>query len=175
MASEETTGGTKAGSSKLKMMVVVAGLLVLEAALIIGAMMLMGREPAVARASEAELDPALAEQEKIVEVLVLDAKLPNARSGVSYLYGTEIYVQVKQKSAAMVREKVEQFSNEIKAETAAIWRTSEPQHFEEPKLETLTRKMTAMLSQRFGLDPDDGEPIVTKCVIVMGTGFRVDR
>ncbi|MBT8487031.1 MAG: hypothetical protein KJO43_15745, partial [Phycisphaerae bacterium] len=150
-------------------------LLVGEAAVLVGAMMFIGKDPDVAAANDAELDPILAEQEKIVEVLVLDAKLPNAKSGVSYLYTTESYAQVKNKHSDVINEKVQQFYNEIKAEISAIWRTSEPHHFQEPKLENLTRKVHALLNERFGIDDDDGEPILTKCVIVMGTGFRVDR
>ena len=56
---------------------------------------------------EVRADPALEaavvdEGEKICEVLVLDAKLPNNRSGVTYLFDSEIYVQVKQKHAERV-------------------------------------------------------------------------
>ena len=111
----------------------------------------------------------------VVEVLVLDAKLPNNKSGVAYLYSTEIYAQVKNKHAEDVNAKVQQRYNEIKAEISAVWRTAEPKHFQEPKLENLTRKVQAMLTDRFGVDSDDGELILEKVVIVMGTGFRVDR
>ena len=58
--------------------------------------------------------------------------------------------------------------------------TEPPQHFQEPRLENLTRKVYALLNERFGVDKnsksEDGQPqpIVTKVVIVMSTGFRVD-
>ena len=94
---------------------------------------------------------------------------------MSYLYSTEIYVQVKNKHVDQVQSVVSQFYNEIKAELTAVWRTSEPNHFQEPKLETLTRKVQAMLTDRFGRDAETDEPIIEKVVIVMGTGFRVDR
>ena len=71
-------------------------------------------------------------------------------------------------------EEFEQFRNEIKSEINAVWRTADPRDFQESKLQTLTRKVRAMLDERFGVDPRRGEPIITKCVIVMGTGFRVD-
>lgn len=174
MAQDEA-GVTAPKKIRLKTALTVAALLVVEAALILGVMALVGRDPSVARAEGPEVDAALAEQEKIVEVLVLDAKLPNAKTGVAYLYSTEIYAQVKNKHSKVVEEKVNQFFNEIKAEISAIWRTSDPHHFQEPMLENLTRKVSALLDERFGLDPEDGEPILVKCVIVMGTGFRVDR
>ncbi len=173
MADEQTKSSGR--KLNIRMLAVVGGLLAGEAALIIGAMMMLGREPDVALAEGVDLDPMVAEQEKLVEVLVIDGKLPNSKSGVAFLYSTEVYVQVKKKHESMVADKVQQFYNEIKAEITAIWRTSDPHHFQEPKLETLTRKLNAMLQQRFGIDEEGGEPIVQKCVIVMGTGFRVDR
>ena len=174
MADEQTAAGTTSTSSKKKVIIGVGAMLILEAVLIVGAMMMLGADPEVATATT-PLDPLVAEGDKIVEVLVLDARLPNAKSGVPYLYSTEIYVQVKNKHVASVQDKVQQFYNEIKAETGAVWRTSEPHQFQEPMLETLTRKMYAMLSHRFGVDSESGEPIIVKCVIVMGTGFRVGR
>ena len=175
MADEQTVAGGAGKGSKKKVIIGVGALLVIEAFLIVGAMMMIGGDPDVAMADDTRLDPLIAQGDRIVEVLVLDAKLPNAKSGVPYLYTTEIYVQVKNKHVASVQEKVEQFYNEIKAEIGAVWRTSEPRHFQEPRLETLTRKMYAMLGHRFGVDSESGEPIIVKCVIVMGTGFRVDR
>ncbi len=175
MAEEQTAVGGGGKGSRKKVIIGVGAMLLLEAVLIVGAMMMIGGDPDVAKADDAQLDPLIAQGDRIVEVLVLDAKLPNAKSGVPYLYATEIYVQVKNKHVASVQEKVEQFYNEIKAEIGAVWRTSEPRHFQEPRLETLTRKMYAMLGHRFGADSESGEPIIAKCVIVMGTGFRVDR
>jgi len=170
---EQPAPGGQKGS--FKMILAVIALLVFEAALIVGAMMMVGGEPKVAGADDSTLpEVETAEDEKIVEILVLDGKLPNAKTGITYLYDTEIYVQVRRKYADRVNSELEQFYNEIKADISAIWRTSEPQHFKEPKLENLTRKVYALLNDRFGTDADDGEPILVKCVLVMGTGFRVD-
>ncbi len=115
-----------------------------------------------------------AEEDRIMEILVLDARLPNNRSGITQIFDTEIYVQVKRKFHTRVAGELEQFRNEIRAEITAIWRTSDPQHFQEPKLENLTRKVYALLNGRFGRDPVSGEPIISKSVIVMGTGLRID-
>ena len=100
--------------------------------------------------------------------------MPNNKSGVTYIYATEIYVQVKQRNLEKVKGEIEQFQNEIKADITAIWRIAEPQHFQEPKLESLTRKVYALLDERFGMDKSHKEPIVSKVVIVMSTGFRID-
>lgn len=157
----------------LRLVMLIGGVLVVEVAVIIGAMMLFGGPPKV-EATEMTVTLDAPEDEKIVEVLVLDGKLPNNKSGVTYIYGTEIYVQVKKRYSEQVAGELEQFRNEIKADITAIWRTSDPQHFQEPKLETLTRKVQALLADRFGVDQQWSEPIISKCVIVMGTGFRID-
>ncbi len=157
----------------LRLIMLIGGVLVVEAAVIIGGLMLCGG-PHLGEASEMTVTLDIPEDEKIVEVLVLDGRLPNNKSGITYLYGTEIYVQLKKRFAEQVTEELEQFRNEIKADITAIWRTSDPQHFQEPKLESLTRKVQALLADRFGVDQQSGEPIISKCVIVMGTGFRID-
>ncbi len=151
---------------------VVTGVLLVETVVIVGITMMVG-EPAEVSAA----DPITvfdAPEEEIVELLVLDAKLPNNRSGITYLYDTEIYVQVKRKFEDRVTAEFEQFRNEIRSEITAIWRTSDPRAFEEPMLETLTRKVYALLNNRFGIDPQEGEPVMSKCVIVMGTGIRIE-
>ncbi len=159
--------------SPLRLILVVVGILMLEAVVIIGAMMVVGGPPDVEAAEvPAVLDAP--EEEQIVEILVLDAKLPNNKSGVTYLYDTEIYVQVKKRYATDVADELQQFRNEIKSEITAIWRTAEMRHFQEPRLESVTRRIKAMLSARFGVDLQRDEPIISKCVIVMGMGFRID-
>ena len=166
--------GQRKKRSPLKLILVVGGILVLEAVVIIGAMMFLGGPPDVEAAEvPAVLDAP--EDEQIVEILVLDAKLPNNKSGVTYLYDTEIYVQVKKRYETEVAEELQQFRNEIKSEITAIWRTAEMRHFQEPRLESVTRRIQTMLSDRFGVDLQRDEPIISKCVIVMGMGFRIDR
>lgn len=163
----------KKRKSPLRLVIVVGGILVLEAVVIIGAMMLLGG-PADVQATEVPATLAAPDDERIVEIMVLDAKLPNNKSGMTYLYDTEIYVQVKKRYADQVTDELDQFRNEIKSEIAAIWRTAEPRHFQEPRLETLTRRVQTLLSDRFGVDHQRDEPIISKCVIVMGMGFRID-
>ena len=160
-------------SSPIKAIVMIAGILVVEAIVIVGAMTVLGG-PSKVEASDHIGEIVNAEEEKLVEVAVLDAKLANNKSGITFIYDTEIYVQVKQKHSESVTAELEQFRNQIRAEITAIWRTSDPHHFQEPKLENLTRKIEALLSERFGVDEESGEAIIARCVIVMGTGLRVD-
>jgi len=175
MADEETLEKTDEGRGTGKRtIVVVAGLLVAEAVALTVAFMLFASEPEVARAGISEMSAEEIEQERIVEVEVLDDRLPNAKRGVTYLYDTRIFAQVRQRNAERMNRELEQFSNEIKAEVAGMWRTSDPRVFAEPRLETLTRKLESMFRERLGSDPQTGEPIVEKMVIVLGPGFRID-
>ena len=170
---EAATDDRKSGKSTLVKILLVGSILVVEAAVIIGAMVLLSGPPEV-EASNVKAALEVAEDEKIVEILVLDSKLPNHKTGITYLYDAEIYVQVKKRYEVRVREELNQFRNEIKSQITAIWRTCDPRDFQEPKLQSLTRKVGALLTDRFGVDQQLSEPIMSKCVIVMGTGFRVD-
>ena len=173
MGLDSAEGQRKRRRSPMRVVIVVGTILVVEAVVIIGAMMFFGGPPEV-EATEIPAVLATPEEEQIIELLVLDAKLPNNKSGVTYLYDTEIYVQVKKRYSDQVLDELQQFRNEIKSELTAIWRTAEMRHFQEPRMESLTRRIHAMLSERFGVDPRRDEPIISKCVIVMGMGFRID-
>lgn len=162
-----------AKSGKKTMIMIVAALLV-EAAVIVGAMMFLGGGPKKVSAVQVAHGDETDAGDKIVETQVLDAKLPNNKSGASYIYATEIYAQVRERHEEKVKAEIEQFQNEIKADITAIWRSAEPQYFQEPKLENLTRKVQALLNERFGMDKERNEPVVHKVVIVMSTGFRID-
>ena len=170
--SEEAQDQTQEESKGKKPIVLIAALLVVEAAVIMGAMMMFG--PKDTSADEQVDVVGVPEDQKIVEVQILDGRLSNAKTGVEMIYKTEIYMQVKMKYQEQVQSELDQFQNELRAELSAIWRTSEPHHFKEPRYENLTRKVDALLKERFGNDPESGDSIVEKTVIVMGSGFRVD-
>jgi len=165
--------GKNRRKSPLRLIIILGGILAVEAVVIIGAMMILGGPPNV-EAAETPAVMTAPQDERIVEILVIDAKLPNNKSGMTYLYDTEIYVQVKKRYSDQVGEELQQFRNEIKSEITAIWRTAEVRHFQEPRMETLTRRIRTMLSDRFGVDHQRDQPIISKCVIVMGMGFRID-
>lgn len=165
----------KAGGGGAKFAIITVVLLVVEGAVLGGVFMMMNK-PKAAEATEptVHVDP---EEEKLVEVLVLNERLANDRSGLTYVYPTEIYVQVKKKDEESVTEEIERFKNELRADIAALWRTSEPHHLQEPRMESMTRRVETLLRERFDKHGGEGatEPVVQKCVIVSGTGIRVNR
>lgn len=170
--SEITDTEPQKKKSGLRGLIVIAGMLLVEAVVIIGAMTVVaGPKPVQAADILPELQP---EEEKTIEVLVLDDRLPNSRSGANYLYDTEIWVHVKKKHEEHVSNELDRFRNELKAELMAIWRTADPRQLQEPKMENLTRKVQTLLDSRFGRDSESSEPIIQKTLIVSGLGFRVD-
>jgi flagellar basal body-associated protein FliL len=115
------------------------------------------------------------EDEKLVELLVLDDRLVNDRTGISYLYETEVYVKVRKKDESWVKDEIERSKNEIRAQIGGIWRTAEPTHFQEPLFETLTRRVESVLRDRFDHKSTDGKTTIDRCVLVVGTGIRINR
>ncbi len=170
---EAAAEATPAKSGGTKFIIITVVLLVLEGAVLGGVFMMMNK-PKAAEATEPVVvaDP---EEEKLVEVLVLNERLANDRSGLTYVYPTEIYLQVKKKDEESVAEEIERFKNEIRADVVALWRTAEPQHLQEPRMESMTRRVETLLRERFDKHAGEGEPIVQKCVIVSGTGIRMNR
>jgi hypothetical protein len=63
----------------------------------------------------------------------------------------------------------------IRAKVGGIWRTAEPTHFQEPLFETLTRRVETVLRERFDHKSTDGKSVVDRCVLVVGTGIRINR
>ena len=164
-------GDKKKGGSKL--IVITVALLVIEAAVFGAAFMLFSKPKPVEATQPLVVEDSA--DHKIVEILVLNDKLENDRSGQTFVYRTEVYVQVKKKDEGWVTEEIERFRNEIRADLKAVWRTAEPHHFQEPKLESLTRRVEALLRERFDKHNPDGEPVVTKCVVVSEPGIRMNR
>ncbi len=172
MADETPTPEAAKKKSPLRNILLVVAILLIEAGAFIGWMMLHKPEPVEANRGVAIIE--VPDDEKIVELMVIDARLPNNKAGVTYLYDAQIWVQVKNRYSTQVSDQLDRFRNEIKAEITAIWRTSDPRHFQEPKLENLTRKINALLDARLGSDPQTGETILAKSVSVMQPGFRID-
>ena len=101
----EAAPETPKKKSKLKMMIILGGMFAGEAALIIGAIRFLS-PPAQVQA-ESLLDAgAEAEEDKLVELLVVDGRFPNSKRGSTYLYDTEVYVQVKRRYQDQVAEEL---------------------------------------------------------------------
>ncbi|MEZ6190842.1 MAG: hypothetical protein R3C45_06065, partial [Phycisphaerales bacterium] len=133
-------------------------------------MIAKGPEPIQA---DAALSDELASAEKPVEVLVIQEKFQNTRTGRSYLYDTEIYVIIRNKHMDKVDETIQSMQAQLSTEIATIFRRAEPAYMMEPDLATLSRQVGAVLVQKLGVD-SEGEPYVMGTLIKKCIRIRAD-
>lgn len=155
----------------IKTLIVLLVALLIEGLAISAVFMLTkGPEPIHADAGLAE---ELADEEKQVEVLVIEEKFQNTRTGRSYLYDTEIYVLIRHKHIDDVTANIENMKAQISTELATIFRRAEPSYLMEPNLATLTRQVGAVIVEKLGTD-SDSEPYVQGTLIKKCIRIRAD-
>lgn len=172
--SEQAQGEAQASAKKglpIKTIVVVLVLLVVEAGAFLALMSMMGK-PAQTEAAEVEHDEH-AQDESLVEVLVVKDRFPNSHTGRTWIWDTEIQVQVKAMHQDHVQSKLEGRAAEIRTGIARIWRTAQHNHFNEASLETLTRQTTAFLDEVLGKDAE-GHSHVERTLISRCVGFPTE-
>ena len=161
----------ESGKGPFKTMSMAAVVLILEAALIVGAFMFFAGPDEVA--AEDELTATPIEGERIAEIMLIDEQLTNDRLGSVYVYPVEIYVHVPEGDQDWFRDLVGQFHNEIRAEVTALWRSADPVALQDPRMEMITVQVETLLRNRFEGEASPENPRIRKVVIVCGTGFRV--
>lgn len=154
----------------MKAVVIVVVVMVIEAMAFLGMMMLSG--PDAAEAADVVPDEQ-AELDKPVEVLVVEGKFDNQRTGRTYLYDTKIVVLVSQRHAEQFQADVEASQTQVSVDIQTIFRQAEPAHFQEPTRATLTRQVKAKLDERFGTDAED-QPIIDEVLIAKCLSIRMD-
>ncbi len=167
--------GAKGGNKKkpVKMILAVMLILGLEVGTIFLTTMLTNTPQLEAGIFEEDQN---ADEERIVEVRVLDERFPNRKSGVTMLYETDLTVQVKKRNSEAVTQIIEENKGRIQMAIGTIWRNAEPRHFEEPYLDTLTRQAQEILEQIIDQDLPEGEETRVEGVLIPTlTGFRSDN
>lgn len=152
---------------------VIAGVMVVEAAVLGGLWMAFGNSPGAVQAED-QVDDELAVEEEEVEIQLIAGKFQNSRQGAqSFLYDTTIYVLIKRKNLGTPEEieneegfeaRVADHLGRIRAEMVEIFARAEPAHLNEPGHQTLRRQILEVTRKRFGEDPD-GEPYIIDVVI----------
>ena len=170
---ESTTARRSGTRTRYGSLLLVCSVLLVEAAALVGVLD-FASGPSKAQAGDAMAIDEDGLADRVVETLVLDARLENDRSGVTNVFDTEIWVQTRARHQDQVTRELDRIRNEIRADIMAIWKSSQPRHLREPELDTITRRIQASLADRFGVDEASGEQIIRKCVIVAGTGFRAE-
>jgi len=156
----------------LKTILILVGVLLVEAVLISGAFLLAGG-PADVKGDSTANDKAR-EAELPVEQLVVSEKFQNTKTGRTYLYDTEIYMVVRQKHHEEIKKELERNKILITTEIATIFRQAEPTHLLEPTLATITRQIKAKLDEHFPPEEEGGQPRVEKVLIRKCNQFKAD-
>ncbi|MFG0251556.1 MAG: hypothetical protein ACF8NJ_01630 [Phycisphaerales bacterium JB038] len=155
----------------LKTMVLVAALLLIEGAGIFAVMKFMGG-PSPVQGVEMNLE-AEAELNRLVEVLVIQEKLPNQSTGRIWLYDTEIYISVKAKHQDEVQKLLTDRAAEVRTSVRGIWAKAHHEDFKEPQLQKLTTQAHDYLSKLVDGGQTE-EPRIAKVLIARCNGFRAD-
>jgi hypothetical protein len=150
----------------------VAGILSIESLTILGMMMLSGRPPEVTAARAVPINP-ITPQDRLVEIEILRANMSNEREGVTYIYNVRLLVQVQHHNAGRVADWLDQNAYRIRTRIAALWRGADPALLAEPRLQTLTGQVDALLSKSIGTDWTTDDSVVVRTVILMGIGHQV--
>jgi flagellar basal body-associated protein FliL len=171
MADEKNEQATPGRKVPVKTAIILAAVLLIEAAAI-SAVFLLSGGPSAVKADPSAFD-AVALAEQPVETLVIADKFQNTRTGRPYLYDTEVYAVVRQKHLGNVDMRVASMRAQITTDVATIFRRAEPSHLLEPELSTLTRQIHAALNDRLGHD-EEGQPYVREVLIKRCMQFRAD-
>lgn len=172
---EPTTNLPQEAKKKLplKVILILAGLLLVEAAAIVTIFMVMGGPPEVQAKEEGALEDEAATGEQPAEELVVAGKFPNTKRGRTYIYDAEIYIVIKKKNQPKISEHIKSMTAQINSDIRTIIGLAEPNHLLEPTLATIKRQIKAALDERLGKDPD-GNSFVEQVVITKFTQFRAD-
>ncbi len=155
---------TKKGPS-LKLIIVIAGLMVVEAVGVIFLVGMLGPKPQSAVAEVHGEDGA--EQQSSVEIELVDERFQNMQTGRVWIWDMKIFLKVKKKNAEFVKGELEQRNAEILEGISQIVRRAQHSHLKEPELTTLSRQFAAYLDKSLGKDPDGNSRIerilIPKC------------
>jgi hypothetical protein len=164
----------------MKFALITVALLAIEGGVLFAVFSLGGPKPADAGGPP----PAAVEKpedNQTVELLVFEDRVSNDASGVTYQYKADIHLKVKKSAEKEVDEAIKAVKNELREEICGIFRTAEPQHFQEPLHDTLRRRLESALRERFenkifAGEGDHRKPVtIDRVLVVIGSGIRVSR
>jgi len=184
-------GGKKGGLVGMltKLPVLLGGVMVVEAAVLFGAFKLMGGGgPASAHGAELHGDAGHGDGHggdghgdghggagggtaKQAELLAVEFRAPNKRTGRTFLYDVAIFVSVPGNKAEEAKKVLEQRKALISDRVRTIIAQSDPEKLgggSEPGLETLRRQV------KYQLDEIMGEGMVTEVLVPRCIPFRAD-
>lgn len=173
MAENNDKANQAAAGKKMpwKTALVLVAVLLVEG-LAVSALFWFAGKPAEVRADGSTADQTALLQQPI-EVLVVEDRFQNTRTGRTYLYDTQVFIILARQHEQSVAAAMESMKAQINSDIATIFRRAEPAHLLEPELATLRRQISAALTRHLGHD-EEGEPIVQEVLIPKCMQYRAD-
>lgn len=149
---EKQAAETEAKKKSPLMLVGVVGVLMLLEAVGVYALVHMTSP----RMSEARLDlhPIEDEQDRLVEVLLVEDRFINISTGRVWQWQATVYLKVRNRNIERVESEMEKRSAEIKEGVAEIIASAQDRHLREPGRETIKRQLSAYVNDVFGVDAE---------------------
>ena len=149
----------------------VAAMLVGEAALIVGVMMVLGGPSKVQAIDvEGEVDPG----EEPTELAVLHEKFTNTSTGRVWVWDVELLMVVQKRHEEKVQEVIAAQDATIRTGIGELVAGASHQSFNEPGRPTLTRQVREYMRRLVGRDMASGDEIVIDVLLPKVTGFPTD-
>ncbi|MEO1718219.1 MAG: hypothetical protein AAFR76_14045 [Planctomycetota bacterium] len=166
----EAAEASKKGMPK-KVLIIVAGVMALEVALV-GAFLMFSGGGASEAVADIELDPEN-DPDALVEIPIITDRFQNMHTGRVWQWQCEIVIQVKRRDEESVTRALERRTAEVTAGIAELIRKATHTQLREPELQSLKRKLSVYLTEVFGEDAD-GESRVRTVLIPMLRGSPAD-
>lgn len=159
---EQAEDAQQSKKSPMLTIAIVAVVMVLEAAAVVGFVMLSGG--GASNAGAAIQGEELAAQEKTLEIPLVEDRFQNMASGRVWTWNIQVVLQVKKKNEEKVATELERRKAEITEGVGLLIRQAAHSHLTEPGLETFHRQIAAYVEQVFGVTPE-GDPLVERVII----------
>lgn len=167
---EETPAPAKKKPPIVAMAAVVVVMIVEAAVVFVVAGMTSGGSSA--KASELHEEHGT-ESENVAEIPLFQGKFQNLTSGRTYIWETEIVLEVRQKNAEHITQQLEQRQAAVREAIARIYRRTQHTQLKEPGSESLIRQLTAMLDEFFGPDAE-GHSRIERVLVPVCDGYPAD-
>lgn len=154
MPDEETKAVVEPVKSKKKILLLVVGsIMLVEGGLIFGVMKLAGGGPSGVEAGEvgeAGADGEGSDSDAVKEVSIAETDAYNSRSGRLYLYHLQVSALVEASNQERLETLVEERRGTVLDRINTVIRGADPNHLNEPGLETLRRQIKFELDKIWG-------------------------
>jgi flagellar basal body-associated protein FliL len=169
---EKKTEEAPKKKSPIKLIGIVGGLMLAEAAGVVFLIGAMGPKPQTAVA-DIQVDEH-AQSAEFVEIPVVDERFQNMQTGRVWTWDIAVVLKIKSKNQEIIKSALEKRSAEVKEGISQIVRRAQHNHLKEPELTTLSRQLTAYLDKVFGRDAE-GNSRIERVIIPKCKGLQLEN